>query len=337
MERDDRIKRDRDEAEDYLATVHTGVAFAAFVVHDGSNARPDSHFGFGRRFETSGDNPISRNTSVTPDVAAQMSSQYGIVAEIKKSLDRGQSNWLDHVRQMRKYDDKLTGWWTDNETIENSDSVILIHQSRSRAFVRLLSDAIEREEVLDGGHSSVVEFNRSNESQAYVFFRREWGQISEPNLAGRLGDGVQVPLTRVLESFSSLQFCDAEPPLVYILQVLWNDVFPAILETAESDDEGRKILPVDIREVTNELQRAYGSRAVEHDSRSAEFPKVAWIRKGLEALVACRMALPAGVPDVYKVIYHGIRGDIIERFSDLLNIPVNGSSEDHQAELFEPE
>ena len=83
----------RDEINDYEQTVNAILSFAAFVVHDGKSQRPGSEFGIGRRMTTSADNSISPSSDITPDLVAQKSQEYGIVAEAKKTLDQNQSNW----------------------------------------------------------------------------------------------------------------------------------------------------------------------------------------------------------------------------------------------------
>lgn len=82
------LRRLRNEITDYEQTVDAIITFAALVVHDGNSRRKGSSFGVGRRMDTSSTNSIRPNKKVTPDLVAQRSSDYGIVAEVKKSLPR---------------------------------------------------------------------------------------------------------------------------------------------------------------------------------------------------------------------------------------------------------
>jgi hypothetical protein len=68
---EDEQRKVRDAAEDYQSTVHAMLAFSAFVVHDATAQRPNSHFGFGRRMTTSKANAVTPSGTVTPDIVAQ--------------------------------------------------------------------------------------------------------------------------------------------------------------------------------------------------------------------------------------------------------------------------
>jgi hypothetical protein len=63
----------------------------------------------------------------------------------KKSLPQNNNdNWRDVVDQLLKYDDDLTGWWTDNEFISVSCPVLLLHISRSADFGMYLNRGLEQ-------------------------------------------------------------------------------------------------------------------------------------------------------------------------------------------------
>jgi len=309
----------RDEVVDYDQTVKAILAFAALVVHDGVARRSGAEFGFGRRMSTSADNPAQPSSEITPDLVAQKSSIYGVVAEAKKSLDRDESHWRRHINQLRKYDDSLVGWWTIDETIERSDAMMLVHHSRSRPFTRVLDQAAHNGPDAVGPNSCVVEFINSLETATYYFFRLEYGKIGDSELAGRLADGVQVPLDEVLRSFPNVRYYDSEPPLPRLLTDLWTDVLPAMAADSEYDN-GLKAYRVyaSVKAVTSELQRAYGSETLRRDSRSAEFPRQIWVRNAFERLSAYGLATPpSNGSDVFEIHYRPFRKDVLERFIDL--------------------
>src|SRR5688500_1776632 len=97
---EDEQRKVRDAAEDYQSTVHAMLAFSAFVVHDAKDQRPNSHFGFGRRMTTSGQNVVAPSTTITPDIVAQKSESYGVVAEVKRSLPADRTKWSAHIGQL---------------------------------------------------------------------------------------------------------------------------------------------------------------------------------------------------------------------------------------------
>jgi hypothetical protein len=326
---EDEQRRVQDAAEDYQSTVHAMLAFSAFVVHDASARRPNSHFGFGRRMTTSKANVVTPSGTVTPDIVAQKSESYGVVAEVKRSLPSDRTKWAAHVAQTRKYDDDLTGWWTSDARMTTSDATLLLHQTRSRAFINVLDDERKKNVETVGPHTSVVEFNRSDERQVNFFFRLEWGEVRDADLSGRLKDGVAVPIDKVIRTFANVKFYDADPPLHSLLALLWIDYF-APLAAAVAYDENLKAFPIDVgaAAIADELQRAYGSQLLEKDDRSVEFPSTKVVRNALNALVTIKlaMALPTGIAQ-YRVMYRQFNDDILLRFASMLKTPAEKVTE----------
>ena len=307
------------EVEDYEQTVRVILAFAAFVVHDGVEQREGAEFGLGRRMNTSPHNAISPSIVVTPDLVAQKSSTYGLIVEVKKSLPQNTEYWRAYVRQLRKYDDYLTGWWTEDESLETVNVIILVHHSRSRPFTRLLKELAQTNPEEVGDRSCVVEFIRSDERVPYYSYRLEFGEIADAELAGRVADGVEVPFNKVLSSFPNLKYYDSEPPLALLLTNLWLDVLPALAADKERDEKlkAHRVL-ASVQEVTAELQRAYGSSTLSEDSRSVQFPKKMWVRKGFDRLVSYGLGASLdGDADRYEIYYRRFNVDVLERFVQL--------------------
>lgn len=304
-------------SNDYLQTVHSILAFGALVVHDGISRRPNAEFGFGRRMNTSPNNLKTPSSEITPDLVAQKSKKYGIVAEAKKSLDKDQSNWTQHAERLRKYDDDLGGWWTEDEKIKNFNAVMLIHQSRGRLFRDFLENCKSADPNSVGQNTCVVEFNESPELDPFYFFRLEFGDIQDTELNKNLYEGTQVPLESVKMSFTNTKYYDAEPPMVNLLTDMWTDSFPSRLDEAESDEQRRsKIIRVTISEVTEELQKGYGSQALYMDDRSGEFPRQKWIRKAFDRLISYGLANYDEATDEYAIFFKPFSGDVRIRFAE---------------------
>lgn len=316
---DDISKAIQNEINDYEQTVDALLAFAALVVHDGSGTRNDAYFGFGRRMKTSEDNPIQPLNQITPDLTAQKSLNYGVVAEVKKSLSRDRGNWLNHVKQLRKYDDNLVGWWTDNEYMDNSDTIMLIHQSRSRDFTDYLQEIISNDPDAVGMNTSVVEFNRFDETTTYFFFRKEYGQLRDKELQDCLYSGRAVPLEKVKTTFKNICYYDSEPHVIFLLEHLWTDVFPSIMNKDDFDEETKSFkIQVKSSDITNEMQSGYGSGALHKDRRSPEFPRETWVRKALDWLVQNKKAKKISEEEnVYIILFKFTKKDVREYFIDL--------------------
>jgi len=315
----EQLQRARNEVENYKQTVKALLAFSAFVVHDGHEQRSGANFGFGRRMTTSEDNERTPSNSVTPDLVAQKSMDYGIAAEVKKSLPQNQERWDRCLHQMLKYDDDLTGWWTSDGKIPIADAVLLLHHSRSRPFCRFLQETQSKDPKSVGKNTSVVEFGSSEETASYYFFRLEHGVIRDDELLHKLNNGIQIPMGKILESFPNVLFYDSPPPVAFLLTHLWMDMFPSMINDAEYDEKYKAIrFPVSVRKVTDELQQAYGSATLSNDQRSVEFPAHKWIKDAFEKLVEFKLALPpSDGDDTYQILFKALRGDILVRFIKL--------------------
>lgn len=293
--------------------------YAQIMVRKGMTKLPGARFGIARRMRTSPENPISPNMDVTPDVVAQRSDQYGIVAEVKVSLPKDRARWRETVDQLRKYDDDLVGWWTKSERIPNWNAVLLVDQARSREFIDLLCELGKIEPQSVGSRTVVIEFGRSDHAQSFLFLRSEHGRVIDAELSSKLKYGCNVPLQEVIQSCGSIRFYDARPPLILLLNMLWTDYFPSILKYDEYDDVKREhVLHISADTVAGELQRAYGSGALGHDGRSVEFPCTDWIRGALEVLVEMKLAKRDPADGHFVVSYRSLRGDVIDRFVNML-------------------
>jgi hypothetical protein len=318
---DEERRRIRDEAENYSSTVLALIGFTAFVVHDGTKRRPDSHFGFGRTMDTSNGEVSGVKVSVTPDLVAQKTAEYGLVGEVKRSLPADNARWRAVLEQARKYASPLIGWWTTDERLDASDVTLLIHHSRSRAFVNYLTEERARDPNCIGTNTSIVEFSRSDEASSYFFFRIEWGGLRDAELSQRLTNGIQIPMSRVLATYPNIRFYDADPPLVMLATLLWTDYFAALAVDIEQDEK-LKARPLDVSAtaITDELQRAYGSQRLEHDERSAGFPTRKAVKRTLDALVGAKLAF-ARDADGYRIFFREFKDDVMQRLGELLLTP----------------
>lgn len=312
---------------DYEQTVRALMAFTALVVHDGQDRRANSEFGLGRRMSC-----VPAGPDVTPDLVAQRSRTYGVVAEVKKSLGKDQSHWMRCVEQAAKYANPLAGWFTADGIIASHDSVVLIHQSRSRKLAKFINSQVEQK-VLEEPRIALVEFNQSEETASYYFFRLERGAIIDGELSASLETGKQVPLAGVLRSFPNVRYYDAPPPIPLLLSHLWTDYFAILAVDAQYDEKTRsRRIEVSVSKVTEELQRAYGSGTLFKDSRSVAFPKPSWVHDAFERLVRFRLArrLSEHDNDRYEIHHRNFRRDVREHFCELeakLKVTESESSE----------
>lgn len=292
----------RDACDNYEVTVFAILSFIELILGNKST-NTESYFGIGRNMITSNKNTVRKEVTITPDIVVQKNNQYGIVTEVKSTISKDENFWGQHITQLKKYDDTLTGWWTDSKMINHSDTVLLIHINRSRAFRLYLEKMLNDETNLIGNTTSIVEFFRNDRRDSSIFLRKEWGSINDPILDNHLIDGESITLPFLLDKYPLLKYYDSEPPIVWLLIELWSDYFLPESYKVEYDNKN-KCYPIDINltSLTHEMQKAYGSQALDSDQNSVEFPKQKWFNKALKILVKMKLAEHKN-NDEYVVFY----------------------------------
>lgn len=308
------IEEIRNEANDYEQTVQALLAYANHTCWDNASGTmiSDSKRSFGRRMTN------KDGTEITPDLVVQRTTDYGMVTEAKKSLPREKDYWLKKFKQLESYDGDLVGWFTPNEHIDTADLVLLIHQTRGTAAFKFLEEKIAEGVLSFDNKISVVTFVHSLETQDYINLQKIWGEISLQALAESLENVCAVPLEKIINVYGGdrVKFYDAMPPLPYLLQLLWDNVFNRLKENVEYDED-RKCRPVvtTVDDLALYLQKFFGPAKNQNDSREPMIPKRDWVKKALDILCTARMAeRDKSNPNTYTVFFRKKRKDTFEMF-----------------------
>ena len=145
-----------------------------------------SHYELGRRMTTSASNKVSPSADVTPDSVIQLDTKYGVVAETKLGLPKDVSSWKQHVRQLRKYDDKLTGWWSPDEQIAKHDIVALVPLNRAVKFSDVVETVQNHQKWKFERNVAVVGFFKQSGVKDFLTLKKERGELSVKALSDRL-------------------------------------------------------------------------------------------------------------------------------------------------------
>jgi len=313
--------RTREDCDNYYNTVLAALALINVVRWDDADRKldPDSKFGVGRRMTTSDKNPISASTNITPDIVLQRKGT-GLIGEITNSLTEKNEHWIEKLKQVRKYDDALRGWWTKDENLDLHDIAFIVQQSRAVRVADLLTKEkrSKKGEIKFKRPAAVIGFNRhSGATKEYVDLMKFFGDLSDADLSERLRHGIPVPQNILLEVYGDRKFVDFEPPTAYVLQLMWDTVFPSYLSEFPMDaaNRGRTLLTVTVDRISDDMQKNFGFKV--EDARDAEVPARTWIKKALEHLVIFGMA---GRTDekTYQIQYRSLRGDHLEYFGGLI-------------------
>ena len=314
-----------EQIEDYKESIFAIVGFIhLFRYDDAARAmRDDIEVSQGRRMRTSSSNPISPDNEVTPDFCIQGPANKGVVGEVKKSFPSNDTLWMDDFRQLMSYDDNLVNWLTESGRIDDHNIVLLTHIGRSRALTRYFHGH-DGEEIAFTRSFLIVEFARVQEAKPHLHLRTEYGNLKYfDKIDGRLHSGVLVPLEKLMLVYEKVKLYDAEPPLPYLLHLIWEGV--VMLRAA---DDARFLnlrrnskLPIDmaVNEVVEELHENYSFCPLNAGEglHQPSIPPRSWIKKAIDALVSFELAKWENEAAGECVIYFKKLKDPLQIFIDL--------------------
>jgi len=312
--------RTQEDCDNYINTVVATLAFINVFRWDHGERKfyPGVKYGVGRRMTTSPQNRVSPSTDVTPDLALQRNDE-GVVAEITYSLAHDNDHWRQKLEQVVKYDAPLTGWWSVDERLPRHDIALLVPQSRAVRVGDILKlEADDKDGTIKLKYrTAVVGFNRTSGAKEFMTLMKVFGELTDADLSERLRHSINVPTDVLIVEYGDRRFFDFEPPMAYLLQIMWDELFPTYLAEFPSVEPQRYTpVTVTVDRVAQDMRDNYGFKVEDH--RCSEIPQKAWIKKALEFLVLFALAERAG-DNTYTVKYKTLRGDHLKRFGELLH------------------
>lgn len=275
----------------------------------------DFQFGVGRRMDTSSANTISPNNIITPDLVVQKQKHFRVVGEVKHSW-AAVGDWDENLRQMVKYDDDLVGWWSSSERApDGHDLALLVHSSQAVKVSDFIDEKLKKKELSFGRNLAVVGYQRIEQVQQFIQLRREHGNFRDKTFDKRLREVVSVGVDKIV--WRDKRFYDYPPPMAYLLQMLWDDVFDSLADNSPKV-LGRPYVEtaVTVENLTSQLQLFYGFTG--DGKRNPGIPKSQWTREALELLIRMKLAHKDEDKDRYVIHYRRLRGDKLERFGKLI-------------------
>ena len=179
--------------------------------------------------------------------------------------------------------------------MDRHDIVLIVEQGRANK-VRRFYEQNAGERIQFSRPFVMVICNRSDNRQAYYFFERSLGTLTNRAVDSQLVDGTKVPMKVLLDRYSTIKLYDAEPPLPYMINLIWSQI---VLDSARGDPRFRKLrkkhkLPVvlDVNEILTRLRVGFTFRSLDAnaDEGSPETAHKSWVVKALEKLVNLREA-----------------------------------------------
>ena len=295
-------KKIKDRIDDYVDTVFAILGFCSLWSFDRETRsnRPEVRTFQGRHLSRAISEP---GDDVTPDLGIAIGKQAGIIGEVKKNFPRdGNARKDDIFKQLKTYDQELTGWPTDDEKIAGHEIALLVHQTTYKSACDYYDQIKDDKGTKFARNFAIFLFNRSDQRVPYFFFQICNGKIEEILGNTDIYNGVQVPMTALLSMYSRSKLYDAEPPVPYLTDLIWESV---IAQMASEDERyprlrrNQKIeISISVTEIADKLSEefSFAHWHTEYPSRQPKTPRIEWVRN------ACQFMVEAKKPfGIYKI------------------------------------
>lgn len=329
MDINEYVKQITEKSDSYEMTIQAIIAFDSAIRYDDAQKGylQNSYCLPGRRLLKNANNP---DDNVTPDIVIQLSNNYGIIAEVKLTANTDQ-DFKQADEQIEKYDTNLIGWKTDNEKIGLHDLSLLVNDFHKGKAKRYFESKTFQKKL------TIIACARQYEFKVFFKIEKHHGAFSDTRLEKKFIDPIGIPLENpdIVKAISSVKFYDAEPPVEYMMNVLWMNILNEIAQREQQETE--KMISVNCKELTKMLTERYSFGQI--DSRQPKRPREDWVRQALDAFTKINYAYKdLQQNDKYLIKYsHPRKENMIVFFArkhyEALNKRKKKISEDKQLEF----
>lgn len=327
----------KDRSESYLSTIYALHGFILAVKQNATNQSDEVLSSIGRRMHYASGH--QKRDFCTPDLVIQLQPSEGIVGEAKLLVCQNVDNhWNKYIKQLKRYDDDLLGWWTNDEQMEHTSLAWITELSFSSQVAEYFQSKIDSGEVEFKHPLAIIEFSKHQKAREFLFLRTRLGAMPS-SMEKAFRDGIDVALETLIFENREKKFYDAKPQdTEYIMDILWQNIFTqeAInnqsgLVTYHLNDKIWRI-PVALDTLTTTLQKLYGS--VGAKKREVEYPQNSWIREALDKFVSIGFAEKGSTDKEYVILFRRLARPM-EKFVNLIyKKKKKTQNEGKQLELF---
>jgi hypothetical protein len=308
-------KEIHNDIDDYTDNVYAILGFCNLWSYDKSTgkSKPSVKVFQGRRLTSLTSSNITLATSeVTPDLGIVINDNEAILGEIKKNFPKDDSDdrQKEIFAQLKQYDQPLSGWPTPTETVNSHELALLVHQMTSMYANDYFST--HNREINFNHAFCIVSFNRVDQGDHHFFFQLIGGNpgCSMKINGTRLHYGIAVPMHALLEAYSKSKIYDAMPPLPYLLNLIWENVFTQIAtenpKFLKLKRNSKLDIQVKIDYIVKVLQDSFSFQCWHKDfpDRQPLIPKREWIDNACQFLVDSQEALWLEDKQELQIHYH---------------------------------
>ena len=293
---DEQKKKILVQIDDYTETIYAILGFASLWLYDAAMHQNRDYVKVfqGRRLTPVPDDAsmVQSQNDVFPDLGIVIEDKCGILGEVKKNFPKGDEDRGQKIfAQMKSYDQGLVGWPTEDKNLQSHELVLLVHQTTSRSAQDLYTREVAQGNLHFDRPFSIVQFNRSDQRVPYFFFTLVNGKVDCVEGNVDLHNGEQVPMQALLHLYSETKLYDAEPPVAYLLHLIWEHVLTPIASEHPKFGRLRRAQRLEITVTIDEILRvlhegfSFYHWHTQHVDRQRTVPRREWVQRACDFLV----------------------------------------------------
>ena len=261
----------------YYSTVHVSVGLKDMFGDDGPCTLKVNEPKMAR----------ASSAPVCPDAIFQCDGDSkGIVCEIKSSIPDDDGLAIRDIGdQIDKYSEIETGWRTEDGRIAEHSILLLVNRDDVKRLRRLLAG---RRRPAAGARPGVkiclADWEQTvapqPDAEEIILVRHHWGSTGCQYVDERLENNIRISLDATIDRYENRKFVKADPPPLYMIVMLYHDIFPTI--AVDGGD-----IEVSLEGLTDKLTQYYASWSGIENEQSQIRPR--WVRRALDML--CKIGL----------------------------------------------
>lgn len=185
---------------------------------------------------------------VRPDVRGEFNGDmegYAVLCESKVSLPNPDKiSWDEDIDQLKSYDNDFVGWKTkikDHEIVcITATTLTLPLWEKIEQLAKSQPNKYQFRRKL-----FVVQYSRQDKALHDVMTLKKLygGEMAHRKLSRQLDIGQDIIIQNEIRAINAIRFNDTKPPLIYLMEVLWDGVFPNLIpsEVFASNPAGKTI------------------------------------------------------------------------------------------------
>lgn len=251
---------------------------------------------------------IQSSDEVRPDMVLQYESNRGALCEIKTSLPFPDGYLLSSLKQIEKYSQEVIGWDTPDRKVDDHDVILFCHAIDSDRVIERIRKWLNDNSLRISKKLCVCEWSMiasPKTGKEVILVKQRFGDTSCSELDRVLTENILVDVETIGIKYEKCKFTRKEPPIEYVMQELWLNIFPEINARVEDFE-----ISVDkILKIAYEYYIPWSNVENEYSQIRRR-----WIKKALDVLSEIGLAQSiANDPERFK-IFRGkqIRRDILD-------------------------